>query len=458
MYTYYLMAILLGKDPKVCGVRTTASPSVHVVTAPDVPRSPGPGALPVVGALPHPVPDGAVPGQPGAGASPPHRAPLPLAHLLFLPCCFQAAYCWRFSPYPTFLSKLLFWYMISLLFLFGAPPCCLRRPRPRSLSPCVCRLLLLRQARGAQEGWGGQEAAVSRRAAGASSGLLLLFCVRTRRSTQSRSAASPPRRCLPPAPALPELAASAVAAASSAPGRLTSCAASHARRSSASASSMMSPPVMGLPSTLAGIRPSAAAEIGKNAKLLPGAPPCAAALLLAVSPDHGRGLPLSAAPRATRLGAASPSSGRSRLDAPFQSALCARGLRRRRGKGVRLRKQATLCRRQGAPRGQWVEPRPDFVPDGVQLRQPLVQVALDGGDVGHVCSRLEPCPQVGERAHRPAGEAACRPRDVRHVFGSKQLRAVAPSHVRGGSERRRSTTRGWGDAAGAHAPRRPPPG
>ena len=33
----------------------------------------------------------------------------------------QAAYCWRYSPYPRFLSKLLFWYMISLLALFGAP-------------------------------------------------------------------------------------------------------------------------------------------------------------------------------------------------------------------------------------------------------------------------------------------------------------------------------------------------
>jgi len=37
-----------------------------------------------------------------------------------LPLLLQAAYCWRYSPYPTFLSKLLFWYMISLLLLFGS--------------------------------------------------------------------------------------------------------------------------------------------------------------------------------------------------------------------------------------------------------------------------------------------------------------------------------------------------
>jgi hypothetical protein len=46
-----------------------------------------------------------------------HRSPLTLADPLPL---VQAAYCWRYSPYPTFLSKLLFWYMISLLFLFGS--------------------------------------------------------------------------------------------------------------------------------------------------------------------------------------------------------------------------------------------------------------------------------------------------------------------------------------------------
>ena len=83
---------------------------------------------------------------------------------------------------------------------------------------------------------------------------------------------------------------------------------------------------MGLPSTRAGIRPSAAAEIGKNAKLPPCAPPCAAELP-AASPDHGRG-PLSAAPRATKLGAVSLSRGRSLLGTPCQSAFCARGLRR----------------------------------------------------------------------------------------------------------------------------------
>mmetsp|Transcript_18592 Transcript_18592/g.25777 ORF Transcript_18592/g.25777 Transcript_18592/m.25777 type:complete len:300 (-) Transcript_18592:199-1098(-) len=31
----------------------------------------------------------------------------------------QAAYCWQFSPYPVFMSKVLLLYMITLLFLFG---------------------------------------------------------------------------------------------------------------------------------------------------------------------------------------------------------------------------------------------------------------------------------------------------------------------------------------------------
>jgi elongation of very long chain fatty acids protein 4 len=37
----------------------------------------------------------------------------------FLANLVQAWYCERFSPYPRFLSTLLFWYMISLLVLFG---------------------------------------------------------------------------------------------------------------------------------------------------------------------------------------------------------------------------------------------------------------------------------------------------------------------------------------------------
>jgi hypothetical protein len=36
----------------------------------------------------------------------------------------QAWYCMRNSPYPRFMSELLLWYMVSLLFLFGAPPKC----------------------------------------------------------------------------------------------------------------------------------------------------------------------------------------------------------------------------------------------------------------------------------------------------------------------------------------------
>jgi len=38
----------------------------------------------------------------------------------FLANLLQAAYCERYSPYPRFLSTLLFWYMISLLGLFGS--------------------------------------------------------------------------------------------------------------------------------------------------------------------------------------------------------------------------------------------------------------------------------------------------------------------------------------------------
>ena len=40
--------------------------------------------------------------------------------LQFLANLVQAWYCERYSPYPRFLSTLLFWYMISLLALFGA--------------------------------------------------------------------------------------------------------------------------------------------------------------------------------------------------------------------------------------------------------------------------------------------------------------------------------------------------
>ena len=39
--------------------------------------------------------------------------------LQFLANLVQAFYCERYSPYPRFLSSLLFWYMISLLALFG---------------------------------------------------------------------------------------------------------------------------------------------------------------------------------------------------------------------------------------------------------------------------------------------------------------------------------------------------
>ena len=71
MYTYYLMAILLGKDPKVCNGQPfhATTHDMCLLRRPTCPRSPGSGALPVVGALPDTVPDAAVPCQPGAGAS-----------------------------------------------------------------------------------------------------------------------------------------------------------------------------------------------------------------------------------------------------------------------------------------------------------------------------------------------------------------------------------------------------
>ena len=69
MYTYYLMAILLGKDPKVCSGQPFHATACVSDNSRPAPHSPGSGALPVVGALPDPVPDAAVPSQPGAGAS-----------------------------------------------------------------------------------------------------------------------------------------------------------------------------------------------------------------------------------------------------------------------------------------------------------------------------------------------------------------------------------------------------
>lgn len=38
--------------------------------------------------------------------------------LQFITMIAQAAFCYVFSPYPKFLSSLLFWYMLTLLALF----------------------------------------------------------------------------------------------------------------------------------------------------------------------------------------------------------------------------------------------------------------------------------------------------------------------------------------------------
>ena len=93
MYTYYLLAILLGKNKKV-GRAAWGRCSLSAAHPP-----------------------------------PPQRRDKWLwwgryltqfQMLQFLANLVQAWYCERYSPYPRFLSTLLFWYMISLLALFGA--------------------------------------------------------------------------------------------------------------------------------------------------------------------------------------------------------------------------------------------------------------------------------------------------------------------------------------------------
>lgn len=259
--------------------------------------------------------------------------------------CPQAAYCWALSPYPRFLSKLLFWYMISLLGLFGAPShCMLVANSIVTLSQRLTKNAIV-QARSttANTSRGPKQREQPTRSAnefGHSVG---------RGKTAADGTGLPSfrrrrgRRCVRCCHAghwlaaswnsvtthlgLP-LAANAAAAASSAPGRLTSCAASFARRSSASASSRMSPPMIGCPSPLVGVRPSAAADIGRNTNSLPRVPFFVAALLVGATLDQGLGDEVSATALCRTPCAASPSGASASLPTTaLLSALCASGLR-----------------------------------------------------------------------------------------------------------------------------------
>lgn len=94
MYTYYLLAILLGKNKKVRHASRGRCVGLNLTDAPCAQRRDkwlwwG-------------------------------RYLTQFQMLQFLANLVQAWYCERYSPYPRFLSTLLFWYMISLLGLFGA--------------------------------------------------------------------------------------------------------------------------------------------------------------------------------------------------------------------------------------------------------------------------------------------------------------------------------------------------
>jgi elongation of very long chain fatty acids protein 4 len=102
MYTYYLLAILLGKDKRV---RARACEAVWVCTR----RADG-----------QRVPRATLLRQMRDRYLWWGRYVTQFQMAQFCANLAQAWYCMRNSPYPRFMSELLLWYMVSLLFLFGA--------------------------------------------------------------------------------------------------------------------------------------------------------------------------------------------------------------------------------------------------------------------------------------------------------------------------------------------------
>ena len=170
--------------------------------------------VPVVGPLPHAVPDGAVPGQPGAGASAQSACLRSARRAHFtLPAWHQAAYCLRYSPYPRFMSNLLLWYMCSLLFLFGVLPLLrpdagvradafplLRTPQAPSTTASTWRRRRAPPPRAARSGNERSAAVLQARCSHHTRLRLTLFrCCRAPRPAPARARTPPPPRPARPA-------------------------------------------------------------------------------------------------------------------------------------------------------------------------------------------------------------------------------------------------------------------
>ena len=341
------------------------------------------------------------------------------------PASHQAAYCRRYSPYPRFLSELLLWYMMSLLALFGAP----RRAafaRWRGLTAALVpfRPLLLLEARCEP-----QRAPRQRAQEGAVKSTQHVF-LQVATQTSVCLLWSPPHRPRSGASGCGvRCALYADAAASSAPGVLTSRAASVPRASSATASSMMSAPVTACPLRRSGSRPSAAAEMGRKGKersegapaARPEAPPdhgcdAADAAALARPPDHGA----SAAPGVPAAGVC--------ISRACRNTRCASGLRARSVSGCALCSDSAAS--HNAPGRERSDACANLVAYGVQLREPLRQVALHLAQASAFGDGRNARLHVHHRAHHAAGLAPHEARDARHLFRPERLFAAPQGRVR----------------------------